>query len=63
MNSNEVPWFSIPADSLSRATQFYKSAFGWQIEPLIMEKNDDFSFHVAVNSKSDAEYILNKKEP
>ncbi len=32
--NNPVTWFSIPSDDLDRATSFYTSAFGWQIEPL-----------------------------
>lgn len=56
-NNNRVTWFSIPAQDLTRATRFYAAAFDWRIEPLTVEANPDFSFHVAVNSESDGNYI------
>jgi uncharacterized protein len=28
-----IVWFEIPADDLSRAKKFYKSLFGWKINP------------------------------
>lgn len=61
MTNNKVTWFSIPADDLNRSTKFYQSAFGWKIEPLTVEKNDDFSFHVVVNSEGDSNYIPDQR--
>jgi len=29
-----IVWFEIPADDLARAYKFYKSLFGWKINPL-----------------------------
>lgn len=55
--ANKVTWFSMPADNMQRAIRFYKEAFNWTIEPETKEKNDSYSFHVAVNSKSDSNYI------
>lgn len=57
MKANRVTWFSIPSDDLARAARFYNEAFDWRIEPLTVEANDDFSFHVAVNGESDGNYI------
>ena len=59
--NNPVTWFSIPSDDMERAASFYKSAFGWQIEPLTKEKNDDFSYNVMVNSKSDEDYVSEER--
>lgn len=59
--ANKVTWFSLPANDMNRALKFYKDAFNWQIEPEIKEENDDFSFYVALNSKSDSNYISEEK--
>jgi predicted enzyme related to lactoylglutathione lyase len=61
MESNKVTWFNIPTDNLEKSAKFYNSAFGWKIEPLTKEDNDDFSFHTMVNSESDKNYLSNEK--
>lgn len=53
MKPNPVTWFSIPTDDMDRAATFYNRAFGWHIQPLTQEKNDVFSYHNSINSKSD----------
>lgn len=59
--ANKVTWFSIPSDNINRAINFYKEAFNWHIEPETKEDNDIYSFYVALNSKSDANYISEEK--
>lgn len=59
--ANKVTWFSIPSDDVNRAIKFYKEVFNWQVEPETKEENDVFSFHVALNSKSDSNYISDEK--
>lgn len=59
--NNKVTWFSLPADDVQRATRFYKEAFNWTIEPETKEKNDVYSFYVALNSKSDGNYISHER--
>jgi uncharacterized protein len=61
MKTHRVTWFSIPSDDLARATRFYAAAFGWRIEPLTVETDPDFSFHVAVNDESDGDYVQTKR--
>jgi uncharacterized protein len=53
VSTNPVTWFSIPSDDLNRTSTFYKSAFGWEIQPLTIEKNDVFSYHNILTSESD----------
>ena len=61
MAKNNVTWFSIPSDNLNRATSFYRDVFGWQVEPLTKEDNDDFSYHVLVNSEGDTNYVPDQR--
>jgi predicted enzyme related to lactoylglutathione lyase len=61
IQANKVTWFSVPADNVQRAIKFYKDAFNWTIEPETKEENDTFSFYVALNSKSDVNYISDTK--
>lgn len=61
MEENKVTWFSIPTDNLERASNFYNAAFGWQIEPLTQEENDDLSFNTMVNSSSDENYVSKER--
>lgn len=61
IQANKVTWFSMPADNVQRAIKFYKEAFNWTIEPETKEENNAYSFYVAVNSKSDANYIPEAK--
>ncbi len=61
LKANKVTWFSIPSDDIKRASKFYEEAFNWKIEPETKEANDTFSFHVALNSTSDENYISYKK--
>lgn len=59
--NNKVTWFSIPAENVQRAIKFYKDAFNWMIEPETKEENDNYSFYVAINSKSDSNYVSDTK--
>lgn len=59
--NNKVTWFSIPADDMQRATAFYKAAFDWQIGTETKEDNDDYSYFVALNSRSDAQFVSEQK--
>lgn len=61
LKANKVTWFSIPSDDINRASKFYKEAFNWKIEPETKEANNTFSFHVALNSTSDENYISDEK--
>ncbi|MDF2454967.1 MAG: Lactoylglutathione lyase-like protein [Cytophagaceae bacterium] len=61
IQANKVTWFSMPADNVQRAIKFYKEAFNWTIEPETKEENDRYSFYVAINSKSDSNYISETK--
>ncbi|MBL8955212.1 MAG: hypothetical protein JNK82_30840, partial [Myxococcaceae bacterium] len=54
--TNPVTWFSLPADDVGKATDFYRRAFGWQIEPLTREADPIYDYNVVVNSPGDAEY-------
>lgn len=61
VKANKVTWFSVPAKNMQRAIKFYQQAFNWSIEPESKEADDRYSFHVAVNSKSDNNYISDTK--
>lgn len=54
-----VAWFSLPADDLDRAGEFYRRAFGWQIQPLTKEAASDYDYVVAVSSPSDSAHTPN----
>lgn len=58
MNAHPAPvtWFSLPADNLETAAEFYKRAFGWRVEPLTKEPDPAFDYNVVVSSESDPNY-------
>ena len=51
-SSAPVTWFSLPASDLEAAASFYRSAFGWTIEPVTREPDEAFDYRVAVSSAS-----------
>lgn len=61
LSANKVTWFSIPADDINRATTFYKEAFNWEILPETKEDEDVLSYYVALNSKSDGNYVSEER--
>ncbi len=53
---NPVTWFSIPADDTAGAKDFYRKAFGWDIQPETKESDDRYSFNVALTTdKNDSD--------
>ncbi|HKX72618.1 MAG TPA: VOC family protein [Candidatus Saccharimonadales bacterium] len=54
---NPVTWFSIPADDIEQAKDFYNKAFGWEIQPETKEADDRYSFNIALTTPdNDAEF-------
>lgn len=54
---NPVTWFSIPADNVEQAKDFYNKAFGWNIQPETKETDDRYSFNIALTTAdNDAEF-------
>lgn len=54
---NPVTWFSIPAENIEQAKDFYNKAFGWEIQPETKETDDRYSFNIALTSPdNDADF-------
>lgn len=51
-----VTWFNIPSDDIERASNFYKQVFGWELQPLSREADDNLSYYTALTARSDASY-------
>jgi predicted enzyme related to lactoylglutathione lyase len=51
-----VTWFNIPSDDLERASNFYNKVFGWELQPLSQEADDNLSYYTALTARSDASY-------
>ena len=56
MQPTPVTWFSLPADDPNAAAVFYRSAFGWRIEPLTREDDPAYDYNVILSSQSDESY-------
>ena len=50
---DKVVHFEIPADDTSRAQQFYKEVFGWNILPMPMGEGEDNMYYVTHTGPTD----------